>query len=353
MEQAHTVRMADAGGWRLGQRPSLDGLRAFAVALVLLCHGRVPGTRELGGVGVTVFFTLSGFLITALLLEQHHDGGRLSIRDFYVRRFRRLMPALVVCVALAVAAEAFVVGAVDWRMPFASLTYTSNLYVPTLGTWTGTPLDHTWSLAVEEQFYLLWPFAMLGVAALRRRLALLLLPYAILASVTFRLFSYEPGVIGHDYTSLPARADELLIGAWLALAISGGPRMRVSTLWLPPLLVGIVAAAYYVPGLLVPTAVALLTAGVLFVCAHSRVGLLEFSWAVWLGRRSYGVYLYQMPILWVLRAEWGVPWWVIALVGSTLTLCLAAVSFRFEDRIRRGGRPSAHVPVHVPAAALP
>jgi peptidoglycan/LPS O-acetylase OafA/YrhL len=146
--------------------PSLDGLRAMAVALVMLFHAGVPFLRS-GGVGVDVFFTLSGFLITTLLLREFRTYGGISLKNFYMRRFLRLMPALWLTVAFVLAA-CFLLGVhAAWPLRDAAiaLTYTTNwarvygMVSPVTlhsGWIVDSPLAHTWSLAVEEQYYLLW-----------------------------------------------------------------------------------------------------------------------------------------------------------------------------------------------------
>ncbi len=158
--------------------PALDGLRAVAVAAVVAFHlGRLQG----GFLGVDVFFVVSGFLITRLLLGEWDEHGRIDGRAFWARRFRRLLPALlVVLAAVAVASRAWLPA---WRLAdirddaLAALAYVANwrfvlsdqsYFARGIGP---SPLRHTWSLAIEEQFYLLWPVLVLGALALARRRA--------------------------------------------------------------------------------------------------------------------------------------------------------------------------------------
>jgi len=165
---------------RLGYQPGLDGLRAIAVVLVLLYHGGVSWAAG-GFLGVDVFFALSGFLITSLLVDEHARHGRISIPAFYARRARRLLPALALVLVAVVAYAATLapdgslrqlrgdllatIGyATNWRLVLSDRGYFDAFTTP-------SPLKHTWSLAVEEQFYLVWPVLLLVVAALavRRR----------------------------------------------------------------------------------------------------------------------------------------------------------------------------------------
>ena len=165
---------------RFGYQPALDGVRGIAVALVLCFHGGfgwMPG----GYVGVSVFFTLSGFLITTLALREHGATGRLDVPAFYGRRLRRLLPASVACVAgvLVIAAFGGFEGAEGLRRDavaallqvfnWAALTE-GRSYADVIGGGARlAPLDHYWSLAIEEQFYWLWPLALLAILRLPRR----------------------------------------------------------------------------------------------------------------------------------------------------------------------------------------
>jgi peptidoglycan/LPS O-acetylase OafA/YrhL len=150
--------------WRLGYRPALDGLRGFAVLIVLGSHFDVPLLWNGGGVGVGIFFALSGFLITSLLLEERERTGKINLLAFYGRRARRLLPALYVVVTFWLAAS-WALGVFDDAWPgilSAGLYYTN--WALAYGVETGT-MHHTWSLAVEEQFYAVWPLAVIGAGA--------------------------------------------------------------------------------------------------------------------------------------------------------------------------------------------
>jgi peptidoglycan/LPS O-acetylase OafA/YrhL len=195
--------------WRLGYRPGLDGLRAIAVLLVLAGHARVsPG----GPVGVTLFFVLSGFLITVLLLEERDRSGRIDFRAFYQRRARRLLPALILFLAVVllvtrdvptVAGALFYVA--NWVYVFGSELY---------------PIGHTWSLGVEEQFYVVWPALLVGLLAVlrdERRLAAVLVGI-IVVSIALGFVS-DPLT---TYYGTHTRAHALALGALLAVALRAG-----------------------------------------------------------------------------------------------------------------------------------
>jgi peptidoglycan/LPS O-acetylase OafA/YrhL len=151
---------------RLGYVPALDGLRGLAVLLVLVAHF----VGILGGsLGVDLFFCLSGFLITTLLLEEFDHSGRVSLRTFYVRRARRLLPALVVLLVVCLAAST-IEGHRQFAVAAMTGLYTGNIVQ---AFWqpvsvAGSGLAHLWTLAEEEQFYLLWPVMLVAIAARRR-----------------------------------------------------------------------------------------------------------------------------------------------------------------------------------------
>src|SRR5579859_2560143 len=218
-----------------GQRymPGLDGLRALAVLAVIAFHEQF-GWASGGLLGVGIFFTLSGFLITSLLVEQWSAKGSIDLGDFWLRRARRLLPALFVMLAVVTAwitiadraRLASLRGAVlaatgyfsNWYLIAKNQSYFARFAPP-------APLDHLWSLAVEEQFYLLWPLLLIGGLILLRKLnaatVWLILPTAALtaASIAAMVIWYQPGTDPtRVYEGTDTRAFGLLIGAMLALA---------------------------------------------------------------------------------------------------------------------------------------
>ena len=167
MAQVEAIANSPAGasvaGFRLGYRPSLDGLRGVAVLVVMAHHAYVPFFRG-GGVGVDIFFVLSGFLITSLLLEEWRRTQDISLRGFYIRRGLRLLPALfMLLLVLQAYALLRMRGDAFWEMEKAIgavLGYFGN-WVAALGLYDMRVLSHTWSLSIEEQFYFLWPIILL------------------------------------------------------------------------------------------------------------------------------------------------------------------------------------------------
>ncbi len=294
--------------------PSLDGLRGISIALVVIAH--LNGTRgapaflssrlfDHGQLGVRVFFVVSGFLITRLIADEIESTGRLSLKLFYIRRVLRIFPAFYVYLAVIAAASAM--RALDiplHNLAFAG-TYTMNYVLD--GRWeTG----HLWSLAIEEQFYLLWPFTIVAVG-LRRALsgaALLAIvaPYALLA-----LFLHGAGRYMLATQTFPFVFDCLAAGCVLGGTLE---TLAQRPVWrrviasraggfVPPALVAVDcldhhSALYHGAGQLA------ITAGICYVVARytqvlDTCGARVLAWRplVWVGRRSYSLYLWQQPFL--------------------------------------------------------
>ncbi len=356
---------------RSGQRylPGLDGLRALAVLAVIAYHEQL-GWASGGLLGVGVFFTLSGYLITDLLLGQWVATGRLNLGDFWLRRARRLLPALFVMLA-AVTAWATVAsparlatlrGAVA-----AAASYSSNwYYIATHSSYFARfappgPFDHLWSLAVEEQFYLVWPWLLLlGVCCLRSRRAgavrWLALPTLALAagSAAAMLLLYHPG---YDptriYEGSDTRACGLLVGAalatlwpsrretrparWARVLLDGAGLAGLAVVGLMIWRVGQYSSFTYQGGLVV---LSVATAGVLAAaaCPGCLTGV-ALGWRPlrWIGVRSYGIYLWHFPVIVLTTPANATEDLPRAAVQVAASIGLAALSWRFvEEPIRHG-----------------
>ncbi|WP_086150823.1 acyltransferase family protein [Cellulosimicrobium sp. KWT-B] len=315
---------------RGGFRGDIEGLRTVAIVAVLLYHAGVPGA-DAGFAGVDVFFVVSGFLITGVMLREIDRTGRLSIAGFYARRARRLLPAaalvLVVCAVLSavllpptqrhdagwdVAAAAGYV--VNWVLASRAVDYLAE-------DAGASPVQHFWSLAVEEQFYVLWPLVLVAAVLVARRLggtgyrgpALVLL--TVLAGVSFAFALLEDGSPAAFFVTT-TRLWELAAGALLAIVLPGVRRWRPRALtaagWAGAVL--LVAAAFVLaeprtwPGL----ATLLPVLGTVLVLAAGSGGprgaltrALGTRPMVWVGGLSYSLYLWHWPLLVFARAVWG------------------------------------------------
>ena len=348
--------------------PGLDGLRALAVIAVIAFHEQLsafPG----GFLGVDVFFVLSGYLITDLLVAQWNRHGHLALRGFWARRARRLLPALGVLLVVVTAATAVIEPAQLTALRealLAAVTYSSNWwqalahhsYFAQFGP--PPPLQHLWSLAIEEQFYLLWPLLLIVIlrtcqsGRLRAALAWLGAALSALAMVLVYVPGADPSRV---YYGTDTHASALFIGAALALT---WPLRRMQALSRDgarvPDAIGLAGMAVlawamghfagtdrvlYPAGLLIA---ALAAGGV--VLAAASPGLV--SWALggsalrWIGIRSYGIYLWHWPVIALADAAFPqqVPAHWIWLPEVALSVGLAAASWRWveEPIIRHGFR---------------
>jgi peptidoglycan/LPS O-acetylase OafA/YrhL len=356
-----------------GHVEALDGMRAIAVVLVLLFHLRVPGFTA-GFLGVDVFFVLSGFLITGLLLAELERSQRISLPDFWARRARRLLPALVlllVVVAIVTWATATFTQRTSVRGDLlATAGYVANWRFITTASYfadTGidSPLQHTWSLAIEEQFYLLWPLAVsvVGMLFVRRRRAAIGLVAAVLAVLSVILLwrLWSPDSVERAYMGTDARIFEPLIGAAGAAMIAsarirryverGGALLVLAGI--AGLLAGLVTistsrSSYYLGGALLVSVATLAILAPLWVRRAGVIGK-ALSWhpVAWIGSVSYGAYLWHWPLtVWLgVRNAAGAGLVVrrVAVVGLTFA-CAAASYYLIERPIRRrANHPSPSV----------
>ena len=292
----------------LGYKPALDGLRAFAVLPVMLFHGGAPGFQW-GYIGVDVFFGISGYLITSILLKEYVETGHISLLGFYRRRALRLLPALaLVCLAVLLF-MGFVLNSWDqaWREMAIVAVYAGN-WTRAFGSGLPQYMGHTWSLAIEEQFYIIWPVLLLTMLSLTRSGVALLRMIAVLVLivVAWRIGMLLSGAsAGRLYNGTDTRADSLLIGAWTCRHV-GIPSFwkgircvfeaRVASCRLGlghfPVLMSWQDRDMALGGFtVVSLAVAVILAGV--SVGGWLANVLAHPILVWIGRRPYGLYLWH------------------------------------------------------------
>jgi peptidoglycan/LPS O-acetylase OafA/YrhL len=325
--------------------PALDGLRTFAVALVILVHvsSRVaPG----GWVGVDVFFVLSGYLITSVLLREQAAKGDISFSDFYIRRVLRLMPALVLLVVGDGVLAALFGGPSPNKLldAAAALTYLMDFVRAFSHVSDFSTLGHTWSLAVEEHFYIVWPLVLVLVLRLRRSAQLPVIIAMAAAIVLWRAYLVHSGA-SYERTDYPAdaRSDQMLIGCALAFWLSSGPRASVIAmlrrLWPLGLAIILTVTVYdvtYQPwfrsfGLV---AIGLASATLILELGQNQQGLLaraaSFKPMVALGRISYGIYLWHYVFIMQIRYHDNSK--LLVLAGVVASVVVAALSFRYVEQ---------------------
>ena len=360
--------------FKLGYRPALDGLRAIAVLAVLAFHsGLIHG----GFLGVDVFFTLSGFLITTLLLEEHARAGTIAIGRFYVRRALRLLPALVAFlifwggVSLATTTPQF--WPVILGHLFGVLCYVTNWLMI---YWMTGPHGHTWSLAIEEQFYMIWPVTLLLLLRWVRHSTWIV---AVLVTVAASSLAWRLVLTLIDgtqftriYVGTDTHADGVLIGAALAVLLirKGGcvPAGLLHRVGVPLSALGLLLlllAAPLVPGYAwgVTSLAALATSGVILGIVAGGSGVtrwLEYAWLVSIGRISYGVYLWHWPVFsWhaaVRSPGDSAPPLLLSGLAWSLTFAAALISYFLIERpfLAYKARLSANPDIEpAPAALVP
>jgi peptidoglycan/LPS O-acetylase OafA/YrhL len=352
----------ERGTDKRGHQPALDGLRAFAVIAVVFYHLSYAGLGFPGGyTGVNVFFVLSGFLITSLLVTEFQSSGRIDLQAFWARRAIRLAPALLVTIVAALVLAALGVQAAQPHETLVGLPwvllYVGN-YARVFNQNALGILGHTWSLSVEEQFYVVWPLIFMLVAVARPRnawkvLALLAVLDAVWGHIATIHYGEARGNFGTD-----TNCYSLLSGCAFALwyvqrADREAPTRVISVTW--QAISGLAVAAAVVVMLAVSETtysmtpqVAAVTACTLLVLAQVELApggpvqaLLESAPAVWIGRRSYAIYLYHYVILvaWT-TSDHGLALDGVKAAKLAVTAIAVALSWSFiEQPLQRRFRP--------------
>ncbi|MDN8620473.1 acyltransferase family protein [Corynebacterium kefirresidentii] len=363
---------------RLRQVKGLDGLRGLAVIAVVLYHF-FPALLPGGYLGVDLFFVLSGFLITSLLVREFRTSGRISLKDFWVRRFRRILPAAVSVLVMCTALVAWIGGdlAVGLRQQFLGTLFFVNNWTQ-IATSQSYFADneiqvfaHYWSLAVEEQFYVIWPLLITGIFLISRhkprRLPILVSTLLALGSAVAMALIFVPGEDPtRVYYGTDTHAFGLLTGAVLSLlmtstqsnpqadswAAAGKAESRIAGVIGTLALIGYGAQLFLMPddaeftyrGGLFLTSVL----GVLMVWGVVReygpmTPLFRTKVMRWFGQRSFSLYLWHWPVIMMLKALFegnqnSDKSWILGLVAVPISLLLSEISYQFiENPFRRGG----------------
>ena len=314
--------------------PAVDGLRAVAAFLVVFYHAGFLWCPA--GMGVLAFFVLSGFLITWLLLKEEERFGRISLKLFYIRRGLRIFPAFYAFWFLWVGALLFFGKRLVVAQAIASFFYVNNYYQGIFGD-PNTGLSHTWSLGIEEQFYVLWPLTFMLLKRDRSRVRFL--STAILAVWLYRellVFGLNWNQ-GYIYEAFDTRADHLLIGCLLAVVLRNGMLaglwQRVcSAPWLTWVTIGLLALSATLANIVIgryrdtigfvvdPVLVAVLIVQSLATGVRGFGAFVNWRWMRYLGTISYSIYLYQQivigPVEKLIRSWLSLPAVVLAVIAA-------------------------------------
>jgi peptidoglycan/LPS O-acetylase OafA/YrhL/lysophospholipase L1-like esterase len=352
---------------RMGYQPALDGIRALSVIAVILYHAGIdwiPG----GFIGVEVFFVVSGFLITSLMIDEQHVSGKVSLKQFWIRRARRLLPALFTMLIASLVAVTFFAkdSAPDFRQDvLPALGYFSNWWqiyfvdTPYFAANSLPMLRHLWSLAVEEQWYVLWPIAFVFVLGNKRiprwisAVVIGLLAAAVMVGTALAFTADNETRINFLYLSTITRSSGLLLGAALACVWQPWKKAvvryaKVRSVFADVLALGALATLGYISAFVHVAdeqlylgglaAATIASAAIIAVVVRSGQSLvkrvLSFSLLVEIGRRSYGLYLWHWPIFVVTGARLSSIRLAYAL---TATVIINEVVYQFIETPARKG----------------
>ncbi len=343
-------------GTQLSYMPALDGIRAVSILGIMFNHGGFAWAYG-GVISVNVFFVLSGFLITLLLMKEWTRSGTIKLRAFWARRARRLLPALFVLLAAIGVYALFFAPAgsqgslrsdglstlfyfANWHQIISGQSYFAQVSAP-------SPLLHTWTLAIEEQFYLVWPIVVIGVLKLTRstRVLFLVAVLGVLASAVEMALLFHPHIDpSRLYYGTDTRAQDILTGAALGILLFRRPTATGRRARAGLSLMAVAAAAVFafewsringsvdIPYrggfLLADVMVALVICGVTMAPAGLPARVLSFGPLTFLGRISYGLYLWHWPIFLVLdKARTGLEGYSLFALRFAVTFVIAVASW--------------------------
>lgn len=339
----------------------IDGLRAIAVLMVFAYHLKLPFAKG-GLLGVTVFFVISGFLITRILLMEIESTNTINLKNFWIRRIRRLLPAILTMITMIIFISAIfnrvlftktcsdvlstILGYNNWWQIFNNVSYFENAGAP-------SPLTHCWSLAIETQFYLIYPLLLIFLNKFRDGKKNMIRITFLLASISMILMwilfdpSKDPSRV---YYGTDTRAFAPLLGAFLALIIGSGKRNRTRIIFSQEVigimsLVGLLYMMIMIDGYSSflyrggQAIASIMTVLVIFsvLSENSILGKLLGSFPLkWVGERSYGIYLWHYPIILFISGGKKSNWWII-LIEVLLTGLISALSYQLiETPVRHG-----------------
>ncbi|MFZ6849418.1 acyltransferase family protein [Undibacterium sp. RuRC25W] len=328
---------------------ALDGLRAVSILLVLLSHAWL-GHIVPGGLGVTIFFFISGFIITRLMITEWDEAGRISIKKFYLRRVFRLMPALVVFVMISLCVMQRAGTQWTWIELASVFFYFANYFGIFIGfsdSLLPSPLSITWSLAVEEHFYMIFPFVFLGLISVPKRFLTVIFSLVLIVLAWRVYLVYGVGlehlVHYRIYKATDTRVDSIMYGTGFAILLARYPRAIALLQRRETLVFGVMAMLYSLisrdenfresyryslQGIALACMFSYLVLKDTFASRFLSLGLLNY-----LGKISYSLYLYQWLVFAIITA------WIPALSLSLritimigVSIVLADLSYRFVER---------------------
>jgi len=336
----------------VGYVRGIDGLRGVAVTIVMLFHF-YPLVLTGGFIGVDVFFVISGFLITLIFIDEKNNTGHINIKNFILKRVVRLVPAMLVMLFFLSLWQFFTlanVGFEEYLLEFlAAILYVSN-WVRAFDVHAMPYLGHTWSLSIEEQFYILWPLLFLGMTKNRGYRELLVLVCFLFCLVAvYRYVSAEQHIysIKRLYNGFDTRADSLLAGCILALLISREKSLKflrsVNASWQKIIillasffmLLATLLFVWYEPyvykyGLLLVYLASVALVVVIYLKNEAFITPFDHSVVVYVGKISYGLYLWHYPVFKLAKAHYGDGLGVL-LWSATFVFVAATLSFQYIE----------------------